>query len=249
LQRFKTETVRRVFPGLFTVANSYCGFLSVIYAIDGNYLTAAWLIILAAVMDGIDGMVARITRGYSRFGVELDSLADIISFGLAPSVLLYTLYFHQMGKVGVVISFLPLLCGGIRLARFNIMFTGYEKENYVGLPIPMQAITLSSFIIFNFDIWNDLKLPQGLIPMIMFLSLLMISTIEYESLPKFTLRKDTKNLVKLVIFLLASLTIMLFPRLAIFPFIFIFVLHGVVRWGWHLLHHEEDEVANIPISD
>jgi len=221
--------------------------LSVIFALRENYLTAAWLIILAAIFDALDGMLARFTKTSSDFGVEFDSLADVVSFGLAPSVLVYLIYFHHFGDLGVVISFMPLLFGGIRLARFNVQFSGYEKESYVGLPIPMQAIILSSFILFNYDLWDDLKFSFALTPLVLFLCLLMVSTIEYDTLPKFSLRNTRKNFIKLLVFVSSSILIALFPRKALFPLTFIFVWVGIARWLYHLLRH--GEAVDMTLSD
>ena len=101
MRRF-IPTNRSFIPGTLTAGNMFCGFVSIAYAFEGNYLTASWLIILAAVFDALDGLIARLTRSYSEFGVEFDSLADVISFGVAPSVLIYTAHFQYMGKIGLV---------------------------------------------------------------------------------------------------------------------------------------------------
>ena len=155
---------RSIIPGSLTAGNMFCGFLSIAYVFDGNYLTASWLIILAAVFDALDGMIARLTRSYSEFGIEFDSLADIISFGVAPSVLIFGAHFQYMGKLGIVISFLPLLFGAIRLARFNVNETSFEKGNFVGLPIPIQATALASYLIFTHNIWGTIRFPMFFAP-------------------------------------------------------------------------------------
>ncbi len=107
-----------VIPNLFTSLNMFSGFLSVISAANGNYNYAAWLILVAALFDALDGLVARLTNSSSELGVELDSLADIISFGAAPSFVMYKTYFYQFEAIGIVLSSLPLIAGGFRLARF-----------------------------------------------------------------------------------------------------------------------------------
>ena len=117
-----------VIPNLFTAMNMFCGFLSIITASNGNYNYAAWLIIIAAVFDALDGLVARLTKSSSELGVELDSLSDIISFGCAPAFLLYATYFYQFDNIGVILSSLPLIAGGFRLARFNVQLVGLEKS-------------------------------------------------------------------------------------------------------------------------
>jgi|Deesub1362B_J571_1020462.scaffolds.fasta_scaffold01186_10 CDP-diacylglycerol--serine O-phosphatidyltransferase len=233
---------RLLIPGTLTLLNLFCGFLSIRYSFDGHYLTAAWLIILAAVFDALDGAVARLIRGYSQFGIEFDSLADVISFGAAPSFLLYSIHFQSLGDVGVIISFMPLFFGAVRLARFNVLQAGFEKENYLGLPIPMQAIALASYVIFCMSIWGGIRFPAFLVPFVVFLSFLMVSHFEYEALPKFTFRKDLRNTMKLSAFLGASLLAILFPQFAIFPLTLLFVLIGFVRGVLQALHGEEEVV-------
>jgi len=235
---------RALIPGTLTVFNLLCGFLSVRYAVEGNFLTASWLIILAAVFDGLDGTVARLTRGYSRFGIEFDSLADVVSFGVAPSVLIYLAHFQYLGTLGVLVSFLPLAFGAVRLARFNVTQAGFEKENFLGLPIPIQASALASYILFSRSVWGTVRFSAFFAPLVLFLSFLMVSHFEYETLPKFTLRKSRKNSVKLGLFLFASLLIIFFPDLAIFPLAMSFILWGFIR-GVVLAIRHEDEIYDI----
>src|SRR4030066_426845 len=140
-----------VIPNLFTAINLFCGFLSILSASEGNFNYAAWLIIVAAVFDALDGLVARLTNSSSELGVELDSLSDIISFGCAPSFLIYSTYFHTLEILGIILSSLPLITGGFRLARFNIQLVGFEKTFFIGLPIPTAALTLASFVLAFYD--------------------------------------------------------------------------------------------------
>ncbi len=220
---------RSFIPGAFTTANIFCGFLSIVYAFDGNFVTAAWLIVIAAILDALDGTVARLTHSYSKFGIELDSLSDVVSFGAAPSVLLYAVYFREIHNVGVVISFLPLFFGAMRLARFNVQQDSFVKKEYSGLPIPSQAVVLSSFIVFNYHLWGYLRLSKFLAPAVIFLGLLMISNVEYDTLPKFTFRMNKKNNRKLILFILSSLAVMIFPSVAMFLLSTTFVFWGILR--------------------
>jgi len=240
---------RSIIPGSLTAGNMFCGFLSIAYVFDGNYLTASWLIILAAVFDALDGMIARLTRSYSEFGIEFDSLADIISFGVAPSVLIFGAHFQYMGKLGLVISFLPLLFGAIRLARFNVNQNSFEKGNFVGLPIPIQATALASYLIFTHNIWSAIRFPMFFAPYVIFLAFLMMSTIEYEAMPKFTFRKDTRNTKKLFLFVVAAVFVILFPKETIFPFSLTFILVGFVRGIFIHLTQGEEEVVDISRFD
>jgi CDP-diacylglycerol--serine O-phosphatidyltransferase len=229
LAKLNLKINRAFIPGAFTTANIFCGFLSIVYAFDGNFVTASWLIVIAAILDALDGTVARLTHSYSKFGIELDSLSDVVSFGAAPSVLLYAVYFQDIRNVGVVISFLPLFFGAMRLARFNVNQDSFVKKEYSGLPIPSQAVVLASFIVFNYHFWGYLHLSKLLAPGVIFLGLLMISNVEYDTPPKFTFRVSKKNNRKLVLFILSSLTVMIFPAVAMFLLSTTFVFWGVLR--------------------
>ena len=143
----RLRITRSVIPNLFTATNMFCGFLSIIEAGTGNYNYAAWLIVVAALFDALDGLVARLTNSSSELGVELDSLSDIISFGAAPSFLLYSTYFYQYNTIGIILSSLPLITGGFRLARFNLQLVGFEKSFFLGLPIPISALTITTFVL------------------------------------------------------------------------------------------------------
>ena len=143
---------------------------------------AAWLIILAGCLDLFDGKLARFTGGASHFGVEFDSLADICSFGLAPAVLMVEL---QWRGWGIAVGALFFAAGAIRLARFNIRQTGFEKTHFTGLPIPVAALVLASYVLFTHDVWHGLDVAQLSIPLALALTVLMVSTFEYITFPTF----------------------------------------------------------------
>jgi len=167
--------------------NLFCGFLSLIQVYDGNLENAAWLIILAGFFDGLDGMMARLTNGTSLFGVELDSLSDVVSFGVAPSFLIWAAGLSEMGTTGVIIASLPALAGAIRLARFNISFEGTKGDYFSGLPIPVSAAVIVA-IILNEDLLQDLFLGNGdlriVTTTVILLAGLMVSTIPFDSFPQ-----------------------------------------------------------------
>ncbi|MBI4810331.1 MAG: CDP-diacylglycerol--serine O-phosphatidyltransferase, partial [Ignavibacteriales bacterium] len=131
---------RAVVPSLFTILNIFSGFRSIIHSSQGDYILAAWFIILAALFDMLDGIMARITKSSSDFGVELDSLSDVVSFGAAPSFLIYSIHLHTIEGWGMLISAMPMIFGALRLARFNVQLIGYDKDFFKGLPIPAMAI-------------------------------------------------------------------------------------------------------------
>lgn len=223
-----------VIPNLFTTMNMFCGFLSIITASNGNYNYAAWLIIIAAVFDALDGLVARLTKSSSELGVELDSLSDIVSFGCAPSFLLYTTYFYQFDNIGVILCSLPLITGGFRLARFNVQLVGFEKSFFLGLPIPTAALTITSFILAFYNNGYAKPYSDMIIPMVIIVSYLMISNIRYESFPKFSL-EGIKEKPFHFIFLLIALVLVLFTytRGLFYTFVLLITI-GIFRHIYYL---------------
>ena len=237
------RNIKGIFPGVFTVGNMFCGFASILSSFDGETVFAVWMIILAGFFDALDGKIARFSGSASKFGVELDSFADIISFGIAPAMLFYNLGVYPSGKWGWIPGFVFVMCGAFRLARFNIQQTKLgEKLPYMGLPIPTAAITLVSYTLFCSEVWGNLRFPKALITMIIAFSGLMVSGIEYETLPKFTLG-NRMNKFKLVYLLVFLIVLIINPRLALFPFGLIYILSGVVKSGFELLHTEKQETT------
>ncbi|MGE5345784.1 MAG: CDP-diacylglycerol--serine O-phosphatidyltransferase [Acidithiobacillales bacterium] len=174
-------------PALFTVGNIFCGYLSVDHALKGNFAMAAILIFVAAFLDLLDGRVARMTATTSAFGEQLDSLADVVSFGVAPSVLVYRWGLFGFERVGLAVSFLFLVCGACRLARFNVQAHVVDKRYFVGLPIPAAAGTLAG-LIWIFSEQPTEELQAGFIPVTILLSFLMVSTFKYRSFKDVDLR-------------------------------------------------------------
>ena len=226
---------KNIVPGFFTVGNMFCGFYSVIAAFQGKIELAAWMIFAGAFLDAVDGKIARFTRTSSQFGVEYDSLADVISFGLAPSFLIYTIFGQSMRIPGILISFLPLLFGSIRLARFNTRLKGFNKEFFSGLPIPISALTLASFIIFSsyfFD--NAIKYPRLLIILILLVSTLMISNIRYDVAPDLNFKGSRRDKIKVVMVIIGFIILIIFPQEALFPIMMLYILFGLFSWLFRL---------------
>lgn len=123
--------LKRALPNFFTFGNMASGFFSVIAAHQGDFVSAVWLIGLAAICDTLDGVAARLTKTSSQFGIELDSIADVVSFGFAPAFLMYTLELHSLGIIGMIGSAIFLIAGGFRLARFNSQLVGFDKSYFV----------------------------------------------------------------------------------------------------------------------
>lgn len=231
---------RSIVPSFFTVGNMFCGFFSVTSALNQNYELAAWLIFAAAFLDIMDGKVARFTNSSSKFGVEYDSLADVISFGFAPSFLIYTIYLSELKTAGLLISFVPLLFGSIRLARFNSQLKGLDKTHFTGLPIPVAALAITSSIIFSLHYFQDpVKYPKILLIIIFFVSILMVSNVKYEIMPVISLKGSYANKIKVLLMFIGVLLIIYAPQKLLFPIIILYIVAGVIRWIYNIIFSEE----------
>jgi CDP-diacylglycerol--serine O-phosphatidyltransferase len=178
-----------ILPNLMTTGNLFCGFFAVIQSMKTNFLYAAYAIVVAAVFDLLDGRLARLTRSTSKFGAEYDSLCDLISFGMAPAMLLYLWALQPFGRLGWMACFLFVACGAIRLARFNVQVNIIEKAYFQGLPIPMAAgIVASSVLAFNDVGWTAWG-STGLLLMTLLLAFVMVSTFRYRSFKDLDLKE------------------------------------------------------------
>jgi CDP-diacylglycerol--serine O-phosphatidyltransferase len=194
-----------VLPALFTAGNIFCGFLSLDASARGAFEYAAILIFVAGFFDGIDGRVARLTGSTSAFGEQLDSLADVISFGVAPAFLVYHWGLSAYGRAGLLVSFLFAACGALRLARFNVQVHVVDKRWFVGLPIPSAAGALCGLI------WAvpSSELTDSLRPVFLgvtaALAFLMVSTFRYRSFKDVDLKARRGRLYFLLLFAILGL--------------------------------------------
>lgn len=179
----KRENLRKgvyLLPNLITAAGLFAGFFVIVSTIDGDYKKAAWFILLAAIFDGLDGKVARLTGTTSKFGMELDSLADVISFGVAPAVLLYDWALRPYGKLGWLAAFFFVICGALRLARFNVQVTTVESRRFVGLPIPAAACIVATCVLLFFQLGGTGTIRMvSMVFLVFLLAFLMISNLPY----------------------------------------------------------------------
>jgi CDP-diacylglycerol---serine O-phosphatidyltransferase len=224
------KITRAVVPSLFTTLNIFCGFLAIINTSQEQFHSAAWFIMLAAIFDSLDGVMARITRSSSQFGVELDSLADVVSFGAAPSFLVYQAHLYTLENWGILIAAMPVVLGAIRLARFNVQLVGFDKDYFNGLPIPMQAITISAFIIqyyenIGLNNWTGI----GLTLLVIVLSLLMVSHVKYDTMPKFSKRQLKAHPWKIAGLLIGLLIVVFSKGNFLFLMIALYIVFGLAR--------------------
>jgi len=226
---FKRERVRKgiyLLPNLFTTGSLFCGFYSVVASMKGDFWYAAAPILMAFVLDGLDGRIARMTNTTSKFGSEYDSLSDLIAFGVAPSILAYSWALSTYGKWGWLASFLFVVCGALRLARFNIQIGLVESRVFNGLPIPGAAAVVATGVLLYYYLggegrFNDLTILIGVIV----LSLLMVSSIKYYSFKdlNFFSRKPFMSFV-LIVFIL--IIVIAEPQIMLFTFAFGYSLSG-----------------------
>lgn len=192
-------------PNTFTALNMACGFVSIILSIRGNFYFASMILLLGAIFDSVDGRVARLTGTQSAFGEQFDSLSDVISFGMAPAFLVYTKFFEGLGRLGVVVAFIYLLCGALRLARFNANIDKVASDYFQGMPIPGAALAVIGFVLFTTEYQVAFDMTYVAAGYLFFFSFLMISNIPFASFKNSPFVKRNKRKVLALIFLTFAL--------------------------------------------
>ena len=222
-------------PSAFTLGNLFFGFWAIVSAFNGNFRLAGWFIVISGVLDMLDGRVARLSNTGSRFGAELDSLVDVISFGVAPALLIYFLYFASAGKFAWVLSFIYVTAVALRLARFNVVSAGKPSTGwFTGMPSPAAGMTLAVYYPFSQTPWYRASLAyldlqhQGLVVLVLLLALLMVSNVRYPKFPSIGLR-SAKGLFGLAVHLVILIGAILFPAYFLFPFGLLYMGYGVSR--------------------
>ncbi|ARJ56774.1 CDP-diacylglycerol--serine O-phosphatidyltransferase [Campylobacter cuniculorum] len=217
-----------VLPNLFTAASAFLGVISIISSLHGNYRGALIYIILSLICDGLDGRVARLTKTTSKFGVEFDSLADLVAFGVAPAVLFYMGIGVNFGRLGSLITAFFVVFGAIRLARFNVTAQTNESSVFIGLPIPtaalVSAIWTYAYLSYNVFKFYDLAflILHGI------LGLLMVSNIRYPSFKKIDLSRP--NVLKVLVILIVVFSFLyLYPLESLLILVSSYVLYGILR--------------------
>ena len=216
-------------PSLLTTGNIFCGFTSIVMAFEGQMKLSASLIIVAGILDGLDGRIARLMGGTSEFGGEYDSLADVVSFGLAPAFLAHVWGLMPLRRYGWVLAFLFLVCGAIRLARFNIQHGSSDRRWFVGLPIPMAAAALAGCVLVFKRTIADRTTSVMFGLWVLAIALLMVSRFRYRSFKDIdpATRKPFRSVVAIVVIFAA---IALNYRLACLAIAVVYVASGPVLW-------------------
>ncbi|MGK5082540.1 CDP-diacylglycerol--serine O-phosphatidyltransferase [Bdellovibrionota bacterium FG-1] len=225
-------------PNFVTTANMFCGFYSVVASIQGDFTSASWAILAAAIFDMLDGRVARLAKATSEFGVQYDSLSDLISFGMAPGVLLYQWALQPFGRVGWAAAFLFLACGALRLARFNVLAGVLSKAYFQGLPIPMGAGMVATFIIFSQTLgWTVEQIQVPVLILTFGLAGLMVSTIKFPSFKELNWRSRA-SFGYLMMGVLAMILIAAKPEVTLFVLLSSYVGLSLLWNGYRLAIHK-----------
>ncbi len=227
---------RSFIPNVATVFNMFLGFLSITLILNGEPIKAGWVMILGILFDVLDGKLARSMGLTSRFGTEFDSLADTITFCAVPSVLVYYTYVEGLPKLlGAAISFMPLLFGTIRLAKFNVATDDGPKPYFIGLTTPLGAITIVSFMLFNFEMYGDMGDPRLALVLVALVSFLEISPVRITKFPLLSLKQGRSNNLRLIGLGLVLVGLLFYQGLILFPLMAIYISWSIIQW---MLDHD-----------
>ena len=236
-------------PNILTTGNLFSGLASVVLVLHGRFEMAAMAILIAMVFDVLDGTSARLTDSTSTFGVEYDSLSDLISFGLAPGVLIYTWALGSPGMLGAAVMFAYVACGALRLARFNVI-TGSHGDNrfFTGLPIPAAAGLVATFCIFDTHIvhLSEGVRPSVVIALSLALSFLMVSTVKYRSVKQLTFHGH-HHFMYLVWTVLTLVSVIAYPQLMLFVACVGYACSGVLEKAWNAMKAPTKRVTSMGV--
>ncbi len=229
----KIRITRSIVPNLFTLVNLFAGFSAIVYISKGDIERGAIFILIAAIFDMLDGIMARLINATSEFGAELDSLCDVVSFGIAPSFMIYQVFFVNYSEIGILFAALPAIAGASRLARFNIQIIDIveDKQYFKGLPIPAAALTIVSYIIFIMPsryISTEIQEIATFI-LIILVSYAMVSAIKFDNIPRPTKKSFLERPIVTVAFILGVILAIVTKGLFVFPFMIFYIVVSSVR--------------------
>jgi CDP-diacylglycerol--serine O-phosphatidyltransferase len=237
-----------ILPNLFTSCSLFGGFYAIIATVQGRFEAAAIAILISSLLDGLDGKIARFTNTTSKFGVEYDSLSDLVAFGVAPGLLAFEWSLKPFGRLGWLAVFLYLICGALRLARFNIQKSTLESRHFKGLPIPGAAIFIATLVLFIHSIGGLARNQQIMLIIIMYLlSFLMVSTIDYFSFKGLGLFKR-RPFNALVATILLFIVVAYKPALMLFLLSTMYVVSGPAMMLYHLARRSTKETRSLADS-
>lgn len=224
-------------PNTFTALNMACGFNAILFAFHGQFYKACMFIVLGAIFDSVDGRVARMTNTQSSFGEQFDSLSDLVSFGVSPAIVYYFRFLTDAGRPGMIACFFFMLCGALRLARFNANIDKNKSDYFQGLPIPGGATAVISMI-FMAEMFPELIGMKPLtVAYLIFYAALMISNIPFPSFKKSEWVSKHKKQVLMIIFLVFA-SLFVYEELMIPVIITLYVGASLIYWATHLKKFE-----------
>lgn len=234
----QTRRFRRgvyLLPSMFTMGNMFCGYACIVYSMRGDFVTAAPFIGFAMVLDMLDGRIARMTGATSEFGIEFDSLADVISFGMAPAILAFTWGLQPLGRLGWAIGFLFIAAAAVRLARFNIQAGSQDKRYFVGMPSPAAA-AVPAATVFAYPAGFQTSVEAlPVLAMVIVPALLMVSTIRFRSFKTFDLQARRSYSV-LLLFAVALALLAAQPQYLLVALAYTYLFSPFVEMTWSRLH-------------
>jgi len=221
-----------ILPNLVTTGGLFSGFYSLIATLDGRYQTAAVMILVAHVFDGLDGRIARLTRTASRFGIEYDSLSDLVAFGVAPGILVYKWALQPWDTWGWLAASLYVACGALRLARFNVQVESVEKRAFVGLPIPAAADMVVATVLLYYFFGGEGATHKNVILLVLIYSLagLMVSEVPYYSFKDIHWQRRQPFWL-LIAAIVAVKFVIAQPQIALFSAISLYLVSGPIWWA------------------
>lgn len=243
-----------VLPNLITLCSMFAGFYSIVASLNSDFERAAWAILIASIFDVLDGWVARVTHTATRFGIEIDSLADVISFGVAPGILVYTWTLSSFGKIGWLGSFFLVACAALRLARFNVQMGSTEKKHFTGLPTPASALVIATTVLAYEEVIGILERLNlvwladavgknyWVLALTFLLAGLMVSNITYHSLKEANL-KERRPFGILVIIAAFLAVVAYHPALVLFLVSVSYVAVGIAEALYGLLRRRKPAAA------
>ena len=216
-------------PNMITTLSMFLGFLSMVWAVQGRFESACFAILLSAVMDGLDGKVARLTNTASEFGVQYDSLSDLVAFGIAPAMLMWQWELSALGRMGLAAAFIYAACGALRLARFNVSTAAVGKRFFIGLPIPAGGCTVVTFVFCaaHFPAIMASALPYMILVLAIGVGVLMVSKVRYFSFKEYDFLR-AHPIRTMLFFLLVLGTVISFPRVMGFVLCAVYIVGGMV---------------------
>jgi CDP-diacylglycerol--serine O-phosphatidyltransferase len=217
-------------PNFLTSMSLFAGFYAMVVTLDNRFVHASIAVFASCIFDSLDGRVARMTGSTSRFGVEYDSLADVIAFGVAPGLLAYMWALKGYGRFGWLAAFLYVACGALRLARFNVQADNVQKKQFLGLPIPAAAAAIAASVLFFGELNLPLEVKKIFAPILMYaLAFLMVSNVRYSSFKESSAFRS-RHFEAVVVGILLFVIVLIEPAIMLFVFAIAYALSGPVGY-------------------